>query len=90
MTLASDVVLDQERHFVRKANLDRLRQTGSLAEVDKVLEREGESDRLGQLNLDIFFGLLDIGVASESHRAVTDIAIACELDTVFGGLNHNC
>jgi hypothetical protein len=29
-------------------------------------------------------------VASESHRAVTDIAIACKLDTVLGGLNHNC
>lgn len=39
-------VLDHERHIGRKAQLDSARKTASLAEVDKVLEREGERDGL--------------------------------------------
>lgn len=39
-------VLDHERHISRKAQLDSAGKTASLAEVDKVLEREGERDGL--------------------------------------------
>jgi hypothetical protein len=35
-------VLDHERHIGRKAQLDSARKAASLAEVDEVLEREGE------------------------------------------------
>jgi hypothetical protein len=39
-------VLDHERHVGGKAQLDSARKTASLAEVDEVLEREGERDGL--------------------------------------------
>lgn len=88
--MTGDVVLHKKRDFVGEADADLVRQTGGLAEVDKVLEGKSKGDRLTQLNLNVFLGLVEIGVASEGHGAVTDITVACELDTVLGSLNHHC
>ena len=61
-----------------------------VAALQKVLERECEGDSLAQFNLDLLLGLLEVGVAAESHRAVTNITVASKLDTVLGSLDHNC
>lgn len=81
------VVLDQQGHLAGQADLDLVGQSGSLAEVDQVLERECQGNGLRQLNLDVEVGLLDVGVASESNSTVTNIAVARELDTVLGGFD---
>ena len=90
VALARDLVLHQERDLVGEADVDLVGQSSSLAEVDKVLERECEGDRLAQFNLDLLLGLLEVGVAAKSHRAVTNITVASKLDTVLGSLDHNC
>jgi hypothetical protein len=59
-------VLNQERHLAGEADLDLVRQGSGLAEVDQVLEREGQRNGLGQLNVDVQIGLVNVGVASQS------------------------
>ena len=82
-----NVVLDQKRHLVRQADLDRARQRARLAKVDQVLEREREGHGLAKLDLDILRGLIDIGVLTKRDAAVTDIALAAELDAVLARLD---
>ena len=81
------VVLNQQGHFTRKADLNLIGQSSSLAEVDQVFERECKGNGLCQFNFDIEVRLLNVGVASESDGAVTNVAIARKLDTVLGGLD---
>jgi hypothetical protein len=42
ITVVCQRVLDHERHISRETQLDSARKAASLAEVDEVLEREGE------------------------------------------------
>lgn len=87
---ARQVVLNQQRHLARQADLDLVGQGRRLAKVDQVLERKGERHGLRQLNVDVELGLLDVGVAAQRHRAVADVAVARELDAVLGRLNVDC
>lgn len=64
ITASRQTILNQQRNFVREAELDSLGQASSFAEVDKVFEREGQGDRLSELDLDVQFWLVDVGVAS--------------------------
>jgi hypothetical protein len=90
VALTGDLVLHQERDLIGEADVDLVGQGSSLAEVDKVLERECEGDRLAQFNLDILLRLFEVGAAAEGHRAVADITVASKFDTVLGSLDHNC
>jgi hypothetical protein len=85
-----EVVLNQERHLTGEADLDLSGQGSSLAEVDQILERKGQGHGLRQLNVDIQLGLVDVGVASQSDGAVTNVTVARELDAVLGSLNADC
>lgn len=80
-------VLDHERHIGRKAQLDSARKTTSLAEVDQVLEREGERDGLRELDVDVQVFLVYVGVLAESDGSRTDVAGAAELDALFCALD---
>lgn len=41
-------------------------ETGGLAEVDEVLEREGEGDGLAEVDLDVLGLVVDVGVLAKS------------------------
>lgn len=84
---ASQTVLDQEGHLVRQADLDSVGQGLGFAEVDEILEREGQGNGLGELNLDVVLLLLDVLVAAQGDRAVSNVAVGGELDAVLGCLN---
>lgn len=86
---AGDVVLHQQRNLVGKADLDGVGEGRGLAEVDEVLEGEGQGDGLGELNVDVLLGLVDVGVAPERDGAVADVSRARELDTVLAGVDRN-
>jgi hypothetical protein len=64
-----------------------VRQDGSFAKIGEVLERKGEGDGLGELNVDIHIGLLHVGVAAKSDGTVTNVTIGGELDTVLVRFN---
>lgn len=83
-------ILDQERHLVGQADLDLFRQRRGLAEVDQVLEGEGQGHGLAQLNLDVLLRLVDVLMAAQSHRAVANVTCAGELDTVLARLDRDC
>lgn len=90
VAVALDHVLNQQGDLVGQADLDRLRQGRGLAEVDQVLEGEGQGHGLAQLNLDVLLRLLDILVAAQSHGTVANVAGAGELDAVLARLDRNC
>lgn len=71
-----DLILHQQRDLVGEADADVVGQAGSLAEVDKILERECKGDGLLQLNFNVFLGLVHIGVTSEGDGGIADIAVA--------------
>jgi len=83
-------ILNEQRYLVRQAKSYPARQTARLAEVDKILEGEGQGDRLCQLDLDILVRLLDIAVAAECDRSGTDVSVTGKLDTLLCALNSNC
>lgn len=89
VTASREVVLNQQRNLVGEADLDLGGESGGLAEVDEVLEGEGQGDGLGELNVDVELGLVHVGVAAEGDGTITDITVGGELDTVLGGLNAN-
>lgn len=62
---------------------------GGLAEVDKVLKGEGQSNGLSKLDRDILLGLVDVGVCANGNGTVTNVTGAGELDTLLVGLNNN-
>lgn len=90
VAVAGQGVLDQQGHLVRQANLDRVGQPRSLAEVDEVLEREGQRNGLAELDLNGLLRLLDVGMLAERDRAVANVALGRELDAVLGRLDCNC
>jgi hypothetical protein len=87
---ASEAVLDTKRHFLRQAQVNLGRQSGSLAEVDQVLEGEGQSNRLAKLDGNILLWLIDVGVLADGDGAVANVALTRELDAFLCGLNDNC
>lgn len=83
-------VLDHERHISRQAQLNSARKAAGLAEVDQVLEGESEGDGLTELNVDVHFVFLDIGVLAQSDGSRADVAGAAELDTLLCALDVDC
>lgn len=65
-------------------------ETGGFAEVDEVLEGESQGDGLGKADLDVLFGVLDIGVLAEGDRAVANVTGAGELYALLCALNGDC
>lgn len=59
-------VLHQQWHLVAETQLDLTAQATCFAKVDEVLEREGKSDRLGQVDLDVLAVVLNIRVRAKS------------------------
>lgn len=80
-------VLNQEWHIWGQAKLDSSGETRSLAKVDKVLQRESESDWVGKINIDVQVWLLDVLMGAESDSTLADVSISGELDTVLVGLD---
>lgn len=76
-------ILDKQGHLAGQAKLDRVGQPASLAEVCEVLEREGEGNRLGHVNRDLFIRLVDAVVLPEVNGPGANVARAGELDSVF-------
>lgn len=87
MAVGGQPVFDEKRNLVRQAELDTVRQAASLAEVDEVLEGECKSDRLGEVDLDVLLGLVDVCVVAQCHGAVTNVALARELDALLCGFD---
>lgn len=83
-------ILDKKRNLSRQAKLDAAGQTRSLAEVDKVLERKGQGNWLGKLNLDVGLWLVDVGVRAKSDGSRSNVTIASKLDAFFCALDRDC
>jgi len=90
IAVVGKTILDKKRNLVRQAKLDTTGQAGSLAEVDEVLERKGQGDWLGKLDLDVGLWLFDIGVGAESDGSRSNVTIAGELDALFCALDRDC
>lgn len=86
---AAKRILNQERHFLGQVQPYRAGQVGGLAEVDEVLEGEGQGNGLGEVNGNVLLGLLDIGVLADGNGAVTNVTRAGELDTFLAGLDDD-
>lgn len=86
---AAQTVLNQEGHLLRQVQGYGGGQVGGLAEVDKVLKREGQGDRFRQRDGSVLLGLVDVGVLADGDRAVTNVTLARELDTLLRGLNND-
>lgn len=86
----SKTVFNKQWNLLRQAQLDSTGKTTSLAEVDKILEREGKVHGLGQLNGDVVVGLLDVGVRSQCDGSATNVSLAGEADTLFASFNADC
>jgi hypothetical protein len=76
-------ILDQKRDLVREAQFDLAGQTTRFAEVDQVLQREGEGYGLGQVNLDVEVRLLNIRMTPQLDGARTDVTRALEADALL-------
>lgn len=60
------------------------------AEVDEVLEREGQGDGLGEADFNVLLGVLDVGVLAQSDRAVANVTGAGELYALLCALDGDC
>lgn len=58
-------VLDEQGHFAGQTQLDRVGQPARLAEVGQILQREGQRDRFGQIDLDVLARLVHAAVLPE-------------------------
>jgi hypothetical protein len=76
-------ILDQKRDLIGEAQFDLAGQTTRLAEVDQVLQREGEGYGLGQVNLDVEVRLLNIRMTPQLDGARTDLTRALEADALL-------
>lgn len=85
----TETVLNEQRHLLGEVQRYGGGQVGGLAEVDKVLEGEGQGDGFGDVNHDVLLGLVDVGVLADGDRSVTDVTVAGELDTLLVGLDNN-
>lgn len=83
-------ILNKQRHLLGQVQPYEGGQVGGLAEVDEVLEGEGQGDGFGEVNANVLLGLLDIGVLANGDRAVTNVTGAGELDTLLAGLDDDC
>lgn len=83
------LVLDKQRDFAGQAQPDVVGQTTGLAEVHKVLQREGEGNGFAEIDLDVLAGLVNVGVLSQLDGARTDVALAAEFDTLLCALDRN-
>lgn len=83
-------IFNLQRDFLGKAELDLAGQGSGLAEIDEVLEGEGQSDWLGELNRHVFGGIFDVGVLANGHGAVANVTLAGEFDAFLCGLDDNC
>ena len=90
IAVVGELVLNQQRHLITQAQLHLVREAASLAEVDEVLEGEREGDGLAELDVDVLRLVLDVGVRAQRDGAVADVAAACKLDAVLGGLDGDC
>jgi hypothetical protein len=84
-----EVVLHEEGNLGGQADLDLVGESRGLAEVDQVLEGEGQRDRLAQLDVNVQLGLLYVGVASEGDGTVADISSAGKLDAILAGIDSD-
>ena len=83
-------ILNKQRHLLGQVQPYGGGQVGGLAEVDEVLEGEGQGHGFGEINANVLLGLLDIGVLANGDGAVTNVTGAGELDTLLAGLDDNC
>jgi hypothetical protein len=83
ITAASQSVLDQQRNIRRQAEFDSAGQPRGFAEVDEILEREAQGNRVCELDLDIQVRLLDVRVAAKCDSSVSNITSTSKLDTVL-------
>ncbi len=83
-------ILNKQRHLLGQVQPYGGGQVRGLAEVDEVLEGEGQGDGLGEINANVLLGLLDIGVLANGDGAVTNVTGAGELDTLLAGLDDDC
>jgi hypothetical protein len=90
IAVVGQAVLDEQGNLVAEAELHLATETGSFAEVDEVLEREGQGDGLGKTDLDVLLGVLDVGVLAQGDRAVTNVAGAGKLDALLCALDGDC
>ena len=82
-------VFDQERDFVGKADLDLRRQASGFGETNEVLEGEAEGDGIGEINLDVHFWPVDIGMLAQGDGAIANIATSGELDPLLRAFDSN-
>lgn len=87
IAVVGKTVLNEQRDLVAEAKLHAVAQSSGLAEVDQVLEGEGECDRLAEVDLDVLLVVLNVGVLAQMDRAITDVTCACELNTLLGALD---
>jgi hypothetical protein len=80
-------VLDKQGHLAGQAELNAVGEAAGLAEVDEVLQREGEGDGLAEVNGNVLAGLFDVGVLSQLDGAGADVTLAAELDTLLCALD---
>jgi hypothetical protein len=73
----------------RGTSLDGIGQPAGLAEVDKVLEGEGEGNRLAEVDLYVLAGLVNVGMLPQLDRSRANVALAAELDALLCALNRD-
>jgi hypothetical protein len=86
---ASKTILNKQRHLLGQVQLYRVGQVGGLAEVDEVLEGEGQGDGFGERDGDVLIGLVDVGVLANGDGAVTNVTGAGELDSLLASLDDD-
>lgn len=86
---AAKRILNKQRHLLGQVQPYGGGQVGGLAEVDEVLEGEGQGNGLGEVNANVLIRLFDIGVLADSNGAVTNVTRAGELNTLLAGLDDD-
>jgi hypothetical protein len=86
---ASKTVLNKQGHLLGQVQLYRAGQVGRFAEVDEVLEGEGQGDGFGERDGNVLVGLVDVGVLADGNGAVTNVTGAREFDTLLAGLDDD-
>lgn len=87
VAVVGEGVLDKQGNFIRQAQLDPVRKTAGLAEVDEVLEGECECYGLAHGDFDVLIRLLNVAVLTESDRSGTNVSVALEADTLLCAFN---
>ena len=90
IAVVGKAVLDEQGDLVAEAELHLTAEAGGFAEVDEVLEREGQGDGLGKADLDVLLCVLDVGVLAKGDGAVTDVTSAGKLYALLCALDGDC